>query len=180
MVFGESPWCEFQAYYEPRTAVIRVGVTALAVLSALCLSSVQSDASAHDSVGTNEALVARGSIGAATCAFNKLGKPIGCVPSCENLFITRRGSRLFLHEQPFPKDVELPEPDTAGERLRLGVWRIVTWPNRRFLGRAAAANAAKTRWRITNSRGSLAATVRGPNGPHLALVLLSRGRDYLC
>ncbi len=121
--------------------------------------------------------------GATTCAYTTAVKRIGCVPSaydCDNGFVTRSGSTLFFHEQYAPKDIEPAEADTAAERVRPGVWRILDWPSRELIGRARATNAAKNRWQISNSRGRLVATARGFQGPQIAIVLLSRGADYFC
>jgi hypothetical protein len=118
-----------------------------------------------------------------TCVYTKSGRPLGCLPSayyCGNLYGFRQGSRLFLREEDAPKELNQPRADTAGERVRPGLWRIVTWPGRRLLGRAVETNRSKAYWRITNARAALVGTARGPEGPQIAMVLLSRGANYFC
>jgi hypothetical protein len=85
-----------------------------------------------------------------------------------------------LTEDHAEKDLDFGSPDTAAERVRSGVWRIIRWPSREIRGLAHATNDLKTRWRVTNARGALVATARGPHGPQAAMLILSRGADYFC
>ena len=110
-----------------------------------------------------------------TCAFTRSGRRLGCVSDAfnENRMFSRQGSWVFLHNAYAPKEIELPPPYAAAERLRAGVWRVVEWPSRRLLGRTVATNAEKTRWRMTNRSGRLIATGRGPGGPRIGMLVLT-------
>jgi hypothetical protein len=110
-----------------------------------------------------------------TCAFARSGRRLGCVSdaSNENILFSRQGRWVFLHNAYAPKEIELPAPEAAAERLRPGVWRVVEWPSRRVLGLAVAINAEKTRWRITNRSRRLIATGRGPDGPRIGMLVLT-------
>ena len=119
---------------------------------------------------------------ARTCVYTRTGTRLGCFPETYEcgLGFSTAGHRHFLTEDLAEKDLDFGEPDTAAERVRPGVWRIVTWPKRQLLGRAVTTNAEKTHWRITNGRGALVATARGPDGPRGAMVILSRRGGYFC
>ena len=64
--------------------------------------------------------------------------------------------------------------------MRPGVWSIVRWFNRRPVGQVVATNGAKTRWRITNTRGKFLATARGPEGANIGMVILYYDTGVFC
>jgi hypothetical protein len=118
---------------------------------------------------------------AVTCAYRPGGRLLGCLSDVygEDLSVDVRGRTILLHGSYGPKELDRPPADTAGERVRPGVWRIVNLAGtKRVIGQAVATNTAKSRWRITNARGKLIAMARGPDGPKLAMVILSRGTDF--
>jgi dipeptidyl aminopeptidase/acylaminoacyl peptidase len=62
--------------------------------------------------------------------------------------------------------------------LRPGVWQILDG-GRDVLGQAVATNTKRTRWNITDARGTLVGTAQSAEGPWIALVLLWGGADCL-
>ena len=118
-----------------------------------------------------------------TCAFAGNGRRVGCLgdaADCQLLHYFRKGARWFLWEETGPKDLEVPPPHAAAERMQPGSWRIVAWPSRKVEGSAVALDHARTRWKVTDRRGRFVASVRGSRGPQLAMVLLHWGSDVFC
>ena len=110
-----------------------------------------------------------------TCAFDRAERELGCfVEAGEcNLSVFGTATSAFVIEG-------FIEPaDANAQRLRPGVWRIRRWPARTVLGYATATNDAATKWVIMNPRLRTIATVRGSQGPAIAMVLLVWGRDCL-
>ena len=60
--------------------------------------------------------------------------------------------------------------------LRPGVWQILD-DNRDVMGQAVATNSKRTRWKITDARGTLVGTAQSSDGAWIALVLLWGGAD---
>ena len=118
-----------------------------------------------------------------TCAFSKTGRKIGCVQDASNCSLVdtwTRGQWQFAGQELDPRAIAGPPPEVAAKRVRRGVWNIVSWPKRRALGRVAASNAKQTRWRITNTRGDVVATARGPDGAKIGMVILHWDSDVFC
>ena len=107
-------------------------------------------------------------------------KMLGCLPSafsCRNLFSSRRGRWLYITEEYAPKELNTP-PTVAAKHLRPGVWRIVDWPSRRFLGRAVSTNATQTTWRITNEDGTFVFTAEGSDGALVGMLMLNWAHPF--
>ena len=119
-----------------------------------------------------------------TCAVTPKGRDIGCLESlwdCDAFIWWREGSRWYLTRDVAEKDLELRPPATVmAVRLGRGRWRILDLPSKRVLGAAVATNPAASRWRITNRAGALVARAGGPEGPPMAMILLTYGARVFC
>ena len=149
-----------------------IGVAAVTIVIASSLGVPRS----------STALAASGKTSLWGCAYSTSGRFLGCLQSaydCQNLFDSRRGRWLFIHEDIAPKELNTPPPRVAAEQEGTGTWRVVAWPSRRLLGRTIATNSRRTRWKITDKRG-IVARAEGSDGPLVAMVLLRWGSDVFC
>jgi hypothetical protein len=120
---------------------------------------------------------------AATCAFDRSGRKIGCLEDasdCSILYHWRRGSWAYMQQVYGEKDIEPRKQDVAGKLVKPGQWQIIRWSDRRQLGWIVATNHDRTRWRITDFRGRFVASARGRDAPEIAMVMLYYGRDVFC
>jgi hypothetical protein len=113
----------------------------------------------------------------ATCAFDKNGRRLGCLAYGEdcNISVEGRMAAGWL----FAMEGIIPPADANAQRLRPRYWRIREWPSRTLLGYATTEGTNLARWKVSNSHKRVVATVRGPWGPHTAMVLLKWGAQCL-
>ena len=154
----------------------RLGAASVLLLALVASIAATLAASAGAASQTPSTRVGVGTLGSAqTCAFSKTGRKLGCLALGSDCNIAVWGNDRWL----FAQEGFTGTADANAQRRRTGVWRIRDWPSRDVIGRAVATNAKQTRWKITNARGALVATARGPEGSAVAMVILGWGADCL-